>query len=104
MRHLRRVHDGLIGELIEVVAVERDVEHAARQLALLDACNLLRNACGNGNAARADTDEYEVLRALVLLDDLVCNAHERAPYAIVVHEDCLFPKFRHVRTSLSGRA
>ena len=34
--YLRRVYDGLVGELVEVIAIERDIEHAARQFPPLD--------------------------------------------------------------------
>ncbi len=103
-RHLRRVHDGLIGELVEIVAVKCDVEHTARQVMLLNACNLCSNPRGNRHAARTNTDEDKVLRPLVLLDDLMCNPHQCTPNPVLVHKNGLFPKLRHAVISLSSAA
>ena len=96
------MHDGLIGQLVEIVTVERNVEHTARQVTLLNVCDLCGNPRGNWHTTRANTDEYQIVRPLVLLDDLMCNPHQCAPNSILIHENGLFSKLCHAVISLSA--
>jgi hypothetical protein len=52
---------------------------------------------GEDRAAAVDPDDREALGAVarrVLLDDLVCDAHERAPHVVAVEDD-LVVRHRH---------
>src|SRR4029077_18584038 len=63
---------------VQVVAVERDVDHAERwRRAALDLADPLADALGQMHAARADADQRQVLGPLVALEDLVRDADER---------------------------
>ena len=58
----------------QVVAVQRDVELADRDLGALDVLDAGREATGEGDPARRDAEEHEPLAALVALEDLVTDA------------------------------
>ena len=73
----------------EVVTVDADVELAERHLRALDLLDLLSQALGEQIAARDDADEREVVRALVGLEDLMRDAHQRALDLVCVHADVL---------------
>src|SRR5207244_13168509 len=62
---------------VEVVAVERDVERAHGQRGAVDARDLGGQPLGEGDAAGAEPDEREILRAGVPLEDLVRDAGQR---------------------------
>ena len=49
--------------------------------------DLLSQALGEQIAARDDADEREVVRALVGLEDLMRDAHQRALDLVCVHAD-----------------
>jgi hypothetical protein len=77
----------------QVVAVERDVESAGRQVVAGDLAQRAGDALGDRHAAAADADQGEVFDALVALDDFVGDAGEGAADAVRVHDD------RHQRTT-----
>jgi hypothetical protein len=77
-RDVRPLDDRVLHAAVEVVAVERDVDDAERQCrAALDLLDVLADALGDVDAARADADERQVGGALVALEDLVRDADER---------------------------
>src|SRR5688500_3444321 len=63
---------------VEIVAIERDVERADRQVAAVDLRDLRGEAMGDGDAAGPQADERDVGAAGVLLEDLVSDAGEGA--------------------------
>ena len=71
-----------------VVAVEGDVDVAERDLVADQLGDQLAQARGERGAAAMDADDGELLRG-VLLDDLVRDAHERAPHVVAVEDDLL---------------
>ena len=89
------VDDGLIGERGEIIAVERDVEDADRRFLALDSLDFFRDALGDGDAARADADEDDVVHAFVLFENLVGDAREGAADGALVHEDGFFYEDGH---------
>ena len=93
------MHDGLIGELVEVVAVERDVEHAARQFPSLDLRDLRAEPRRDRYAALADADEHQMLRSMIFLYNLVRDAHEGTADAVLIHQHGLFSKLSHAISS-----
>ena len=68
----------------QVVAVERDVDDADGDGDALDLAQERGEAAGDVVAAAAQADEDDVGQALVLLEDLVGDAHEGAPDAGLV--------------------
>ena len=68
----------------QVVAVERDVERAGRDLVAVDLADRLREPPGDRHAARADADERQLVDAAVALDDLVRDAGRATRHAIGV--------------------
>ena len=93
------MYDGLVGELVEVVAVERDVEHAARQFASLDLRDLRAEPRRDRYAALTDADEHQMLRSMIFLYNLVRDAHEGAANAVLIHQHGLFSKLGHASSS-----
>ena len=61
-----------------VVAVEGDVERADRRLDAAALGHEPAQALGERHAARVDADEHERARVVVSLDQLVCEARQRA--------------------------
>src|SRR5439155_12319854 len=62
----------------EVVAVERDVDHAERhRRPALDLADLLPDTLRKMDAAGADPDQRQLVGSLVALEDLVRDARER---------------------------
>ena len=81
----------------DVVAVEGDVEVARRVLAAAELAEQLVDAGPEVGAAGVDADDGELRRAGVLLEDLVGDAHHRAPHLVGRQDDCLtcVSAFRH---------
>ncbi len=86
--------DGLARARPEVVPVERDVERAHRGALALDGGDLLRDALGQRLAPRLDADQGEV-GVPRLLDDLMCDAGQRAVEARLVEHFRLLPGRGH---------
>ena len=78
---------GADGGAHQVVAVERDVERAGRNLVLVDLADRVRQAPGQRHAARADADERERLEPAIALEDLVRDARQRPLDPHRVHYD-----------------
>ena len=72
----------------QVVAVERDVDVAERDLVVQQVAHELVQALGEMGAAAVDADERDG-PAGVLLDDLVRDAYERAADVVLVEDDDL---------------
>ena len=85
----------------EVVAVEADVDERRAGPALEQVAEDRVQALGEHGAAALDADDREVLRALVLLDDLVCDPHQGAPHVVPVEDD-LAAVVVHVVSVLPG--
>ena len=68
---------GARADCLQVVAVERDVEGAARDLHLLALVDRANDAVRELNAAALDADDDQVIRSIVQLDDLFGHAAER---------------------------
>ena len=60
-------------------------------------------ALGEHRAAALDADDREVLRALVLLDDLVCDPHQGAPHVVAVEDDLAPSSFTSCPSFLASR-
>src|SRR5439155_10402333 len=75
-------------------AIERDVERADRNGGAVDARDLLGEALGQGDAPCAQADEREVLGPVVLLEDLVGDAGQRAIEGRLVEDFGLFAELR----------
>ena len=73
----------------EVVAVERDVDVAERDLLVQQVADELVQAGGEVRAAAVDAHEGDG-SAGVLLDDLVRDAHERPADVVLVEDDLAF--------------
>ena len=73
----------------DVVAVERDVDVAERDLLVEQVADELVQAGGEMRAAAVDAHEGDG-PAAVLLDHLVRDAHERAADVVLVEDDLLF--------------
>ena len=73
----------------QIIAVERDVQLADRQLHAVDLLNVFCKAAGQRHTARADADQAQVVRAVVFLEDLMRDAHERTVDGGFVHDLCL---------------
>jgi hypothetical protein len=70
----------------EIVAVERGVEHAHGHLEVRNLAQVAREAARQGNAPVRDRHQVELVRVRGALDDLVGNAHEGAPDALVIEK------------------
>ena len=78
-RDVGPLHHRVLEAAVQVVAVERDVDHAEGwRHAALDLADRLADALGQVHATRADADQRQLLGALVALEDLVRDADERA--------------------------
>ncbi len=73
-RDLGLFDDGLEGDLGEIVPVERDIELPHRWHDAFEGVDELGEAFGDRHAPRVDTDQGQVIRPLVPLDDLVGDA------------------------------
>jgi hypothetical protein len=71
---------------VDVVAVERDVQRAEGDLAARELLDQAADALRDGNAPRVDPDEGRALEVGVALDDLVCDAGDRAPKRFSVQQ------------------
>ena len=69
-----------------VVAVKGDVEAADRQSNPLVRLDDIGDAMGQGDPASLDTDQRQVIRAAVLLHDLVADANERTSNLVAGHD------------------
>ncbi len=70
----------------DVVAVEGDVERAARHLDALDAVDRLDEALGKRHAAGLQPDHGDAVEAVVALDHLVGDAHRGSGDVVGVHD------------------
>ena len=73
----------------EIVAIEADVEAAERNPHTLDLLDLVDKLLCEQVAACHDTHERKVIATLVALEDLVCDARERAVDGSLIHDDRL---------------
>ena len=73
----------------DVVAVEGDVDVAERDLGVEQVLDEAVDPAGEHRAAAVDADDREPLGLGVLLDDLVRDAHERAPDVVPIEDDLL---------------
>ena len=62
----------------QVVAVQRDIQLADRNLRPFDRLNMLCQSPGKRHAAGADTDQTDILQSVILFDNLMCDALERS--------------------------
>src|SRR5215467_982792 len=62
----------------KVIPVSGDVETPHRNRTFLDALNPLANSLGQKHAAAANSDQDQVLRTVIFLDDFMHQAHQRA--------------------------
>ena len=105
---VRGVHDRLGGRLAarQVVAVEADVDVAERHGLADQLGDQVAQARGQHGAATVDPDDRDSLPAR-LLDDLVCDPHQRAPHVLAVEDRLLVqvtaPSWPH-RTGLKERS
>ena len=65
-----------IPEAAQIIPVKGDVHAAHGDLPVLDLLDILGDAAGNGLAPAAHTHQAQVLRALVVLQDLMGDAHQ----------------------------
>ena len=70
----------------DVVAVEGDVHVAERDRLADELGHQVAQARGQQGAAAVDAHDRDRLAA-GLLDDLVCDAHQRAPHVLAVEDD-----------------
>ena len=94
------VDDRLLRAAREVVAVEGDVEVAERDVGVEQLVDLGLDPSGEQCTAPVDPDDRERFGLGVLLDDLVGDAHQRAPHVVAVEDDLL----RRIHTVLPGLA
>ena len=85
---LRFFDHGAFGKLRQVVPVELDIDTAAGRLKPLDFADVLPDAPGDWLTPAADAHQHHIFRALVLLHDLVGDAHKRAAQRRLVHYLC----------------
>ena len=88
-REVGRPDDGARPDRLQVVAVERDVERAARHVGLLALADAGHDARRELDAAALDSNDDEVVRAVVQLDDLVGHPTQRAVDGARVEDDGL---------------
>ena len=79
--------------VVDVVAVEGDVDVAERHLGAGQLADQGVQALGEQRAAGVDADQGEALGARVLLDDLVGDPDQRAPQLIALEHDLLAHHF-----------
>jgi hypothetical protein len=82
-------HGRLLAGPAEVVAIEGDVDDAARDLDTLDRGRFGGEALCDLDAERAHADEHEVPDAFVALEDLVRHAGERTLHSLCVEHHSL---------------
>ena len=70
----------------QIVAVERDVKLTDRQTHAVDARNVPGQPARQRHTARVDADQAQVVRTVVLFEDLMRDAHERAVDGSRVHD------------------
>ena len=85
-----RVHDRLVVRAADahVVAVEADVDVAERHGLADELGDQVAQARAQHGAATVDADDRDSL-ATRLLDDLVCDSHQRAPHVFAVQNRLL---------------
>jgi hypothetical protein len=83
----------------EIVTIERDIEGAGRDLALVDLADQMREPFRQGDAARADPDESQLFDSAVAFEDFVSDAGERTTHSLRIHDD----RHRHLFASSQGR-
>ena len=88
---MRGVHHRLGGRLaaVEVVAVEADVDVAERHRLADQLGHQVAQPRGQHGAATVDPHDREPCLAARLLDDLVCDPHQRAPHVLAVEDRLL---------------
>jgi hypothetical protein len=76
-----------VADASQIIAVERDVERADRQVDALVAADRLVEPRGDEIAARADTDEREGGKIAVPFDDLMRDAPDGSPDVVGREDD-----------------
>src|SRR5262245_3749732 len=71
----------------EVIAIERDVERAGRQLVTVDLANRPRNTPCDRHASRANADQSQFFDPAVSVDDFVRDPDESSRHPFRVHHD-----------------
>ena len=69
----------------QIVAIQRDVERAGRDLVPIDPADGQRQAPRQRHAARADADERELLDAAISLEDFVRDPGEGPRHPVGIH-------------------
>ena len=72
---------------VDVVAVERDVEVAERDLGSGQLADQRVQPLAQDGTACVDADQGDAIRARVLLDDLVGDPHQCAAQVVAVQDD-----------------
>ena len=99
---MRVRNDGRIGDEREIVPIKRDIQFSDRDGNALDLLNIFGQPLGERNAAGLDADETEVFGAVILLNDLVGDAHKRPLHGGLVH-DLRFEGHCHTSFPSSGQ-
>src|SRR5262249_13093998 len=89
LRELGRLDHRLRRDGGEVVAIERDVDDAEGHRMPFHLFDLFGDALADGDAAAADADDHQVLRAAVFFEDLDGHAPDRAGHAGAVEQPFL---------------
>ena len=76
----------MLGEAGEVVAVERDIQHAQRQPHALHLLDDLPDHLRQRHAPALNPDQLEVFHAAVVFDNFVRNAPQRALHGVFIHD------------------
>jgi hypothetical protein len=69
----------------QIVAIQRDVERAGRHVVAVDVVQRPRDPAGQRHTARANSDERNVVKAAIALEDFVSNPGQRPPHPVRVH-------------------
>jgi hypothetical protein len=95
---MRFADDGLRADGLEVVAIQRDVERAARDVDPLLVSDELGDSVGQLDAAALNADEQEIGRTVPELEDLHCHTLQRPRHRAGVKENRAFFRFwpRHL--------
>ncbi len=88
-RDLRGAYDRLLGDRLEVVPVERDVQCTKGNFDTLDLLEIRSYPLRDIHSASANPDDDDLVETLVTFDDFMRNPFDRAAYLVLVH-DCGF--------------
>src|SRR5690606_1634834 len=72
------VDDGICTDRRKIVAVKRDVDYTVKRPDAFDPFDIFDEAFGQRNAAAADADDIQAVRALIRFDDLGREPRQRA--------------------------